>query len=577
MQKIRIALAQMNATVGDLDGNTVKIIENIRRARENAADIVIFPELTVCGYPPEDLLLKKEFISRNLECISRITAETSGITAIVGFVDAGEDIYNAAACLHDGACAGVVHKFFLPNYGVFDENRYFQSGTEYKVFRLGDVTFGIVVCEDIWYSGGPAQVQALLGDAQLILSINASPFYCGKWKIRERILGTRAFDGSFFLAYVNAVGGQDELIFDGQSLVFSPTGELLSRACSHQEDLLFCDIDISEAFRDRLIDPRRRKAKLELRGTGQQCVHASLNMVAPENKPPCEARITEPPGEVEEMYRSLVLGIRDYVRKNGFSTVVLGLSGGIDSALTASLAVAALGSGNVVGVSMPSPYTSQESRKDGVELAGNLGIRLIEIPIEEPFSAFKEVLSPVFKDLKENITEENVQARVRGTLLMALSNKFGWLVLTTGNKSEIACGYCTLYGDTAGGFSVLKDVYKTQVYALSEFINGEREIIPRRSITKAPTAELRPNQKDTDSLPPYELLDHVLHHYIEKEMSIEEMVHLGFESALVKSVVRLVDRNEYKRRQAPPGIKISEKAFGKDRRLPVTNLFKPWE
>jgi len=577
VKHVRIAMAQINSAVGDLDGNTARIIQSIERAREAGAHMVVFPELTICGYPPEDLLLKKEFVRQNLECRDEIIRHTSDITAIVGFVDAGEDIYNAAAVMHDGELAGVVHKFFLPNYGVFDENRYFQAGTEFRVFTLDEVTFGVVVCEDIWYPEGPARVQSLLGDAQLIVSINASPFYCGKWRVRERVLGTRAFDGSFFLVYVNSVGGQDELVFDGNSFMFSPTGELLCRALSHEEDLVFYDLDPTEVLRSRLLDPRRRKAKLELRGTGEACHTTLLKTPEVRKKDLMVKPGLMPPDDKEELFKSLVLGLADYIGKNGFSTVVLGLSGGIDSALTAAIAVSALGREHLKGLFMPSVYSSRESREDAFAVAENLGIECREIPIQDIFDAYKKTLSEPFGDRNEDITEENIQARIRGNLLMAFSNKFGWLVLTTGNKSEIACGYCTLYGDMVGGFGVLKDLTKTQVYLLSEYVNREQELIPRRIITKAPTAELRHNQKDTDSLPPYDFLDTLLNLYVEKEMSYKEILACGHDPAVVKKVIQMVDRSEYKRRQAPPGVKISEKAFGKDRRLPITNRFISWK
>jgi len=574
---MRIAMAQMNSTVGDLDGNTERIISHIWKAREAGADMVVFPELAICGYPPEDLLLKKEFVCKNLRCRDRILSETEGITAVVGFVDAGEDIYNAAAVMHDKVIAGVVHKFFLPNYGVFDENRYFQAGTEYRVFTGKNITFGVVVCEDIWYPEGPVQIQSLLGDAQLIISINASPFYYGKWRIRERVLATRAFDGSFFLVYVNAVGGQDELIFDGHSQIFSPSGEVLCRGAAHQEELVLCDLDISESFRSRLIDPRRRKAKLELRGKGNRCESTAVNIMERASEKALEHRIVEPPDDLDDIRKALVLGVKDYVTKNGFKNAVLGISGGIDSALTAAIAVEALGSECVKGVFMPSIFTSKESEEDSRALAVCIGITLLEIPIQETFEAYRRMMASVFEGCREDVTEENIQARIRGNILMALSNKFGWLVLTTGNKSEIASGYCTLYGDMAGGFAVLKDVSKTHVYELSRLYNRNRETIPLRIIEKAPSAELRHNQKDTDSLPPYDLLDTLLHLYVEKEMSFSEIVNLGYDKDLVRKVIYLVDRNEYKRRQAPPGIKISGKAFGKDRRLPVTNHFASWQ
>ena len=576
MRKLRIALSQMNSSVGDIAGNTRKIIANIEKARDACADIVIFPEMAVCGYPPEDLLLKSEFIEENLRSLERIREATSQITAIVGFVDAQEDIYNAAAVLHDEQVAGICHKFALPNYGVFDENRYFQQGTDYMVFVRDEVTFGVTICEDMWNAEGPARIQSLLGDAQLIVSINASPFHYGKWRLRERVYATRAFDGSYFLAYVNAVGGQDELIFDGHSMLFSPSGELLQRGLSLEEELILGDIDISEVFKTRLLDPRRRKAKLVLKDSGMVCHQIRLSPIPRRDRPSIAGRQVNPPADIEEIYRSLVLGIGDYVRKNGFSDVVIGLSGGLDSAITAALAVKALGKEHVVGVYMPAVFSSTESREDAEALAGSLEMRFFEIPIQDTFESYKAMLAGMFKGRAEDVTEENIQARIRGTILMALSNKFNWLVLTTGNKSETACGYCTLYGDTAGGFAPLKDVSKTQAYQLCEYVNSAGEIIPRRIIEKPPSAELRFNQKDTDSLPPYDHLDALLYLYIEKELSIRDIIAHGFDEELVKSVIRMVDRNEYKRRQAPPGIKITEKAFGRDRRLPVTNLFKPW-
>jgi NAD+ synthase (glutamine-hydrolysing) len=428
----------------------------------------------------------------------------------------------------------------------------------------------------MWNAEGPARIQSLLGDAQLIVSINASPFHYGKWRLRERVYATRAFDGSYFLAYVNAVGGQDELIFDGHSMLFSPSGELLQRGLSLEEELILGDIDISEVFKTRLLDPRRRKAKLVLKDSGMVCHQIRLSPIPRRDRPSIAGRQVNPPADIEEIYRSLVLGIGDYVRKNGFSDVVIGLSGGLDSAITAALAVKALGKEHVVGVYMPAVFSSTESREDAEALAGSLEMRFFEIPIQDTFESYKAMLAGMFKGRAEDVTEENIQARIRGTILMALSNKFNWLVLTTGNKSETACGYCTLYGDTAGGFAPLKDVSKTQAYQLCEYVNSAGEIIPRRIIEKPPSAELRFNQKDTDSLPPYDHLDALLYLYIEKELSIRDIIAHGFDEELVKSVIRMVDRNEYKRRQAPPGIKITEKAFGRDRRLPVTNLFKPW-
>jgi NAD+ synthase (glutamine-hydrolysing) len=582
MRIMRIALAQINATVGDLQGNTRKIISRIGDAREMGAGLVVFPELTITGYPPEDLLLKSQFIADNLACLQEVAARARGLTAIVGFVDSSDDIYNAAAVLHNGAVAGVYHKSYLPNYGVFDENRYFQQGVTAPVFIINGVTIGITTCEDIWYPGGPAEVQALLGGAELLVNISASPYHVGKGQVRERLLSTRAADNVAIVAYCNLVGGQDELVFDGHSLLFDAQGRLVAAGRQFAEDLVLADLDLDAVFRARLHDPRRRKEKLAamLRGPDQNILPPVEKITLPPTAEPASPP-AKPPGpqhgrlsRLEEVYAALCLGTRDYVRKNGFSQVVVGLSGGIDSSLVATVAADALGPENVVGVAMPSRYSSSDSHEDAELLANNLGIRFLVIPIEQVFSAYLEMLAEPFAGREPDVAEENIQARIRGNILMALSNKFGWLVLTTGNKSEMSVGYATLYGDMAGGFAVIKDVPKMLVYELARHRNREKEVIPQRALTKAPTAELRPNQKDTDSLPPYEDLDPILQAYVEEDRSLADIVALGVPEERVRRVIAMVDRAEYKRRQAPPGVKITPRAFGKDRRLPITNHYK---
>ena len=574
MNPLRIGLAQVNPTVGDLAGNTEKILIYIERARELGVDLVAFPELAIPGYPPEDLLLKPSFIEDNLDCLKRIAGETQGITAIVGFVDCdGNDIFNAAALLHDGQVASVYHKTYLPNYGVFDENRYFRAGRRPLLFDLKGTTVGVSICEDIWYPAGPPETEALAG-AQLAVNISASPYHAGKGLARERMLATRAADSVVVVAFCNLVSGQDELVFDGGSVIFDERGELVARARQFEEDLLVANLNLQGVFRQRLHDPRRRKEELSgveqvervrLSSAGEATARSSV-------KPRIEPRL-----EAEaEVYCALVLGTRDYVIKNGFRQVVIGLSGGIDSSLTAAIAVDALGAENVTGVFMPSRYSSAESREDAGQLAANLGIRFLVIPIDQTFQAYLDTLAEPFSGTEPGVAEENVQARIRGNILMALSNKFGWLVLTTGNKSELATGYCTLYGDMAGGFAVIKDVPKMLVYALAGHVNARagREIIPQRVFDKAPTAELRPDQKDEDSLGPYRLLDPILHAYVEEDRSLEEIVALGFDADAVRRIIRMVDRAEYKRRQAPPGVKITPRAFGKDRRVPITNRYR---
>jgi NAD+ synthase (glutamine-hydrolysing) len=572
---LRLALGQVNSTVGDLEGNTRKILRGIDRAREMGAELVAFPELSLPGYPPEDLLLNSSFIEANLGALQRLTRATRGITAIVGFVDMVDDIYNAAALLHDGRVAGVYHKIYLPNYGVFDEDRYFQSGAEFLVFDLNGTAIGVNICEDIWYPGDPTRAQCLEGKAQLIVNISSSPYHAGKMHFRQRMLATRAWDYSAIVAYVNLVGGQDELVFDGGSMVLDQSGELLCVAKSFEEDLLVVDLDLDQVLLHRLHDPRRRKEKNPPRLEGN-LRRIPLSPLKRRPKAPLSPRPPVSLGRVEEIYRALVLGTGDYVRKNGFKKVVLGLSGGIDSALTSAIAVDGLGKESVVGVAMPSMYSSRESLEDARTLAENLGIEFQVIPIGEVFKSYLKTLKSSFKGKKPDAAEENLQARVRGNLLMALSNKFGWLVLTTGNKSEMGVGYCTLYGDMAGGFAVIKDVPKTLVYELVSYRNtlGPTPAIPLRVIEKPPSAELRPHQKDTDSLPPYDLLDPILQAYVEEDQSLDMILKKGFKRKMVAEAIRKVDLNEYKRRQAPPGVKITSRAFGKDRRLPITNRYR---
>ncbi|PYN01632.1 MAG: NAD+ synthase [Candidatus Rokuibacteriota bacterium] len=538
MRRLRIALAQINPTVGDFEGNVRRIVDGIDRARALGAGLVAFPELAVPGYPPEDLVFKSAFIEANLKALETITRAARGLTAVVGFIDKRDDVFNAAAVLHDGVLAGVYHKQYLPNYGVFDENRYFQAGTETPVFTVGDTTFAVNICEDIWYPTGPTTTQALAG-AELIVSINASPYHAGKARFREQMIATRASGRQF------------------------------------REDFVTADLDLDAVFRARLRDSRRRKEKLDAGDDVRRIVLPALSAAAV--VAPLEPRPAEPMlGHVAEVFEALVLGTRDYVTKNGFKHVVIGLSGGIDSALVAAVAVEALGHENVTGVTMPSPYSSAGTRADARRLAKNLAIEFMAVPITPVFGAFKRGLSKPFKGLAEDVAEENIQARIRGTLLMALSNKFGWLVLTTGNKSEIGVGYSTLYGDMAGGFAVIKDVPKTLVYEVARHVNERagRAVIPESIFTRPPSAELRPDQTDQDTLPPYPLLDAILEAYVERDKSVADIVALGFDPETVRRVVRMVDANEYKRRQGPIGVKITPRAFGRDWRLPIVNRFR---
>jgi NAD+ synthase (glutamine-hydrolysing) len=577
MHRLRVGIAQINTTVGDFSGNADKILKVIEESRSSGVDLLTFPELAICGYPPEDLLFKPQFILENLRTLEKVIKASSGITVITGFVDSGYDIFNAAAIIHDGELAGVYHKIFLPNYGVFDEDRYFRAGTDCFVWEIGGIKFGVNICEDIWYEAGPATTQAYSG-AEVIINISASPYHFGRGGIRERMIATRAADNVAVFIYNNLVGGQDELVFDGNSLIMDETGRLVAQGKQFEEDLVIADIDVESVFRTRLHDPRWRKELLLREEQGWRQVEKIIisGTLFSTDKPPLPSRNVECLKDDAEVYRALVLGTRDYIRKNGFEKVLIGLSGGIDSSLVAAVAVDALGNDNVIGVAMPSRYSSAGSRSDAELLAMNLGTKFLTIPIEKAFKAYLEMLEEPFTGQEPNVAEENLQARIRGNILMALSNKFGWLVLTTGNKSETATGYTTLYGDMAGGFAIIKDVPKTLVYRLCEYRNSisKTEIIPETIIQKPPSAELRPDQKDIDSLPPYEILDPILTAYVEEDKSVEQIIALGMDEKLVKQAARLVDGSEYKRRQASPGIKITPRAFGKDRRLPITNRFK---
>jgi NAD+ synthase (glutamine-hydrolysing) len=572
MRRFRVSLAQINPTVGDIEGNARRIIDGIAQARAVGADLVAFPELVITGYPPEDLLFKSAFIEANLAALADVTKAARGLTAIVGFVDRHQDLFNAAAVIHDGALAGVYHKEFLPNYGVFDENRYFQAGREASVFSIGTTGVAVNVCEDLWYPTGPTTPQALAG-AELIVTINGSPYHAGKAHFRERMIATRAADDVVWLAFVNMVGGQDELVFDGASMIVDPHGETVARGRQFVEELVTADIDLDAVFRARMQDSRRRKETLD--ATRAPVISVPGLRERPE-APPISVPLVEPLPRVDEVFQALVLGTRDYVRKKGFKRVVIGLSGGIDSSLVAAVAVEALGRENVTGVTMPSPFSSRGTRDDAQRLAKNLGIEFMRVPITPVFKGFLKSLAEPFKGLKEDVTEENIQARIRGTLLMALSNKFGWLVLTTGNKSEIAVGYSTLYGDMAGGFAVIKDVPKTLVYELARHVNarGGKAIIPASVIDRAPSAELRHDQKDQDTLPPYDVLDAILQLYVEESCGVADLIARGFPPETVRKVIRMIDTAEYKRRQGPIGVKITPRAFGRDWRLPIVNRFR---
>lgn len=556
---MRIALAQINTTVGDLKGNAKKILDAIHAAQARGADMVVFPEMAVTGYPPEDLLFKEHFVHDNLKTLKALAKDVKRTTAIIGFVDQDrqKNLYNAAAVISGGRIRGIYHKQDLPNYGVFDEKRYFHEGKEAPVFCLDHVVFGVNICEDIWKERGIPYAQARQG-AKVIINLSSSPYDFGKLKARENMLIARAKATKAYICYVNLVGGQDELVFDGGSLVINPKGEIIASGRQFEEDLVIVDLPVKSTSTKRKI--KNCVALPSFRSTDREPIKNSL---APRY------------GVIERIYKALVLGTRDYMGKNGFRQAVVGLSGGIDSSIVAKIAVDAIGQENVIGVSMPSPFTSIGTKTDGQALANNLGIRFMEIPIKPIFDSYLDVLKDHLAGHPFSVAEENLQARIRGNILMTFSNKFGWLVLTTGNKSEVAVGYCTLYGDMSGGFAVIKDVPKTKVYEIAHFINKrEGNVIPASILTRPPTAELRPNQKDEDSLPPYAQLDPLLKAYVEDHQSLQEMAKTHPNMDVVKDVIRLVDRSEYKRRQSPPGIKITPRAFGKDWRLPITNKYK---
>jgi NAD+ synthase (glutamine-hydrolysing) len=577
MRAFRVALAQINTTIGDLDANADKIRSWTEQAREAGADVVAFPELAVTGYPPEDLVLRRSFVEDNIAVLHQvIVPATKGMAVVVGFIDLDEDVYNAAAVICDGSLAGVYHKQLLPNYGVFDEMRYFQQGDRSPVFVIAGVECGVTVCEDIWYPDGPVRDQAVAG-AEVIININGSPYHRGKGGERERMIAQRAKDNSVVVCYVNMVGGQDELVFDGQSIICDERGAVVSRGPQFREHLLVYDVDLDSVAQSRLHDPRQRSERLKARDDGAQARIVVSRHPFHDDAPQIAPTLIDPLNDVAEVWDALVLATRDYVRKTGFEHVGIALSGGIDSSLVAAIAVEALGPDHVSGVSMPSRFSSEGSKSDARDLAQNLGMRFKTIPIEGAFAASLEMLAGAFTDTQFGVAEENLQARIRGNVMMSLSNKFGWLVLTTGNKSELATGYCTLYGDMAGGYAVIKDIPKTLVYELSEHRNqtAGRDIIPRSVIEKAPSAELRPDQLDSDSLPPYAVLDPILEAYVEEDRTLDEIIAMGFDEGVVRRVAALVDRNEYKRRQAPVGVKITQRAFGRDRRLPIANRYRP--
>jgi len=575
VQVVRIALCQVNTTVGDLDGNVERILDHLERAEAAGADVALFPELAITGYPPEDLLLKPGFVQDNLEALDRVAAATAGkrCVAAVGYVAAERDLFNAAALCAGGEVVGCYHKRHLPNYAVFDEQRYFAPGEQpYTLFEVAGVKVALTICEDAWNPVGPIAVQAA-GGAELVLNLNASPYYAGRLEERDRMLGTRAADAAITIAYVNQVGGQDELVFDGGSMVVDPSGRLLARVPQFDECQTVVDVEIDPVWRKRLLDPRGRPATAAL-----PVVHVSGSSGRERIGDECSPSVTPALDRVEEIYEALVLGTRDYVRKNGFTDVVLGLSGGVDSSLVTVIAADAVGPEHVHAVALPSRYSTEHSLSDAEKLAANLGVDLRTIAIEPAFAPMLELLAPSFEGTEPDVAEENLQGRIRAALLMALANKFrGWLVLICGNKSELAVGYTTIYGvDMAGGFAVIKDVAKTTVYELCRFRNERAgyDLIPEHVLTKPPSAELRPGQQDSDSLPPYDVLDPIVQAYVEQDVTAEELIALGHDADLVRRVTRMIDVAEWKRRQSPVGVRVTPKAFGKDRRMPITHRYR---
>jgi len=570
MPRLRIACCQLDVVVGDLPGNVGRVLAAYQQAEAAGADLAVFGELCLTGYPPEDLLLKPGFVRDSHEALAKVAAQTGACAAVVGYVEAGQDLYNAAAVCARGAVLGSYHKRLLPNYSVFDELRYFTPGTEpLQLYEVAGVRVAVTICEDVWSPSGPMAIQAA-GGAELVVNLNASPYSAGRRTERERMLGIRAADASCALVYVNQVGGQDELVFDGGSMVFDENGTLLAAAPQFVEDVMITDVELREVFRKRLLDPRGRVPSPPLPVVGISSRH------------PLDERVDRLVGNVTaalsppaEIYRALVLGARDYIVKNGFSDVVVGLSGGIDSSLVTCIAADAVGPEHVHAVALPSRYTSDLSGADAAELCANLGVELRTIAIEPAYTATLEMLAPSFAGRPPDVTEENLQGRLRMAVLMSLNNKFGWLVLICGNKSELAVGYTTIYGvDMAGGFAVIKDVFKTRVFELARYRNTISPVIPESVLTKPPSAELRPGQRDDQSLPPYDVLDPILECYVERDMTLEELVGAGFDPATVERILHLVDAAEWKRRQSPPGVRVTPKAFGKDRRLPITNRYR---
>lgn len=593
IEKLRLCAAQINSTVGDFKGNFDKITLHIEQAKNQGVDIIAFPELAITGYPPEDLVLRPTFVNENLKYLHKIVGLSDGLIIIIGFINKDIEIYNSAAICVNKKILSIYNKQFLPNYSVFDEERYFRKGSETSVFRFRDISFGVNICEDIYYSSGPARSQALLGGASLIINISASPYHIGKIEEREKILFTRAIDNHVNIMYVNLTGGQDELVFDGSSMIVNEKGGILARAKPFEEDRLIFDLDTEEINSTRLQDGRFKNQRDSMKDKLAPPKVIKINYLKNKNSGNNQvsghkqtAGLTQYDSAFdrykelvscreEEIFKALILGTKDYIRKNGFSKIVLGLSGGIDSALTAVVASFAIGNQNVTGVMMPSEYSSKGSIDDSVLLASNIGINTMMIPIKDIYNTYLNNLRTIFKAEKINLTKENLQARIRGNILMGLSNENDWLVLSTGNKSEISVGYCTLYGDMVGGFSPIKDIYKTLVYKLCDFINKKySNIIPETIMKKVPSAELKPDQKDEDRLPPYDKLDKILKLYIEEEKDYHDIIKTGFDEKMTGDVIDMVDFNEYKRRQGAPGIKITQRAFGKDRRYPITNKFK---
>lgn len=577
MRTFRLAMGQINTTVGDLEGNTRKIIDYIDQARSFKADLITFPELVITGYPPEDLLLHPQFVKDNVAKMHQVVAASRGIATVVGFVDGTSDIHNAAAVAYNGELVGIYHKIHLPNYGVFDEERYFRPGKQCPVYVINGTSVGVNICEDIWHTSGPTSVQKAAG-AEVIVNINGSPFHIGKQQTREAMLAKRAIENRIFVSYTNLVGGQDELVFDGASVIFNPTGDIVSRGKQFNEELIVADLDIESSQEPR--PPANNSIQDPMRPSHGLCSSTTTNISAfsPTSNPLLPIFKTTLLPDLAQVYEALVLGTRDYVLKTGFKKILVALSGGIDSSLVATVGVDALGADNVVGLSMPSRYSSEGSILDAMALATNLGFELRSLPIEDIFSAYLGTLRPEFDEKTSDLAEQNIQSRIRGNLIMAMSNNLGWLVLTTGNKSEMAVGYATIYGDMAGGFAVIKDVPKIMVYELCEYRNSleNKPMIPINVLKKPPSAELKPDQKDDDTLPPYAVLDPILKAYIEEVHSFNDIVDMGFDKGIVQETISMVDRNEYKRRQAPPGIKITPRSFGRDRRMPISNRYKPF-